>query len=145
MRDRLIIINKSHQKLSPLLVLAFENLYGPNKNAFLLRFRFWKGCFNFPMNITLRLLWLYMYVLYVILCCRINFHPNWMKKVKTFWMARKYRYDSKLNFFQTKISLTSKIFQSSSHNRNKNYVRMLYWTRFKIMLLLQRNIAFENT
>ena len=119
MRDRLIIINKSHQKLSPLLVLAFENLYGPNKNAFLLRFRFWKGCFNFPMNITLRLLWLYTYVLYVILCCRINFHPNWMKKVKTFWMARKYRYDSKLNFFQTKISLTSKIFQSSSHNRNK--------------------------
>ena len=33
MRDRLIIINKSHQKLSPLLVLAFENLYGPNKKC----------------------------------------------------------------------------------------------------------------
>ena len=62
-------------------------------------------------------------------------------------MARKYRYDSKLNFFQTKISLTSKIFQSNSHNRNKFQL-----CKNAILNKIQNNvaslkkyIAFENT
>ena len=140
MRDRLIIINKSHQKLSLSWSWPLKIYTAQVKMHSFFDFHFWKGCFNFPMNITLRLLWLYTYVLYVILCCRINFHPNWMKKVKTFWMARKYRYDSKIEFFQTKISLTSKILQLNSHNRNKNYIKMIY----KIYRI-QNNIASLKT